>query len=51
MPRIRFHVVMDNPDSVSLVTPPSETAPATIPQHPRSQHPKMYGRRCNNEIN
>lgn len=40
IPRMRFHVVIDNPDSVNRVMPPSETAPTTMPQQPKSQYPE-----------
>lgn len=32
-----FHVTMDRPDSVSLVTPPRITAPNTMPLQPSNQ--------------
>lgn len=39
IPFTRCHFVIDSPDSVSLVIPPSTTAPPTSPQHPASHHP------------
>ena len=39
IPFIRCHCVIERPDSVSLVTPPTRTAPPINPQHPISHHP------------
>jgi len=39
MPFTMCQLVMDRPDSVSLVTPPSMTAPLTRPQHPANHQP------------
>ena len=39
IPFSRCHWVIDRPDSVSLVTPPTNTAPPTKPQQPMSHQP------------
>ena len=42
MPLIRFHSVIDSPDSVSLVTPPRMTIPKTRDDEKRNHLPTGF---------